>query len=132
MRSRWRCPESSCSLRERQRKLQLFSEALLNTRHHPIISLVIMSFKVQRTMQDEDLELVSQLVTQPARARLRHRNRDCDVATVGGRKRKYVSGLIFAAKAAVEVAHLAVPGQQHIDLASQARRAAHHSHKALQ
>ncbi len=110
------------------RQVEFCSQQAFAAGHLAVVGLVVVTGKVQKTVQDEDFDLCRERVALLNSLTERRRNADGQVASnfflvldeLLSREREDVRSLVFAAKLAIEAANSGVSSEQYGDLALEA------------
>ena len=106
-------------------KVESGTKFLFTARHLPSICFVIVSGKVQQTVEHQHLDFDAQRVAAFISLSPRYGNADGQVAgdlcrpRPGDGKRKHIGGFVLTPKLAIQTLDAGVCGQQHRDLAAQ-------------
>src|SRR5579864_1232667 len=125
---------ASCTARDqRTRQTQQFAQALLFARHAAIIPLMVVSTKMQQSMQRKQLGLFTQAMAMAPGLCSRDRQGDGDISGAArsrSRERKHVSDSILVSELAVQPANIGVRGQQNADFTTEADQPLHAAGKS--
>jgi hypothetical protein len=99
---------------ERGRQFEPGAQTGLDPGHASIISLVVVTGQVQHAVEYEDFQFVRNAMAVKTRVVAGDLGGDGDIAAGGTREGEDIGGLVFAAKAVVELAKALVAGNKDI------------------